>query len=194
MNAHGGTFASRIRSKARQMAIGAPILFAAFMVSPPGGLAQAPEAQNQQPESQREQAQQPAFPSLPDGPGRDTLIRICGSCHSPDNVTLHGQSREDWQATLAKMAGYGMSASDEDLNEILDYLAKNFPKPPLAKINVNKATPVELELGLRISSKEAKALVEYRTKNGNFKSLDDLRKVPGIDAKKIAENKDRLVY
>jgi len=163
------------------MVIGAPILLAAFVFSPVFTPAQAQE-------------QQPAFPILPSGPGKETLVKICGSCHSPDNVALHGQSREDWQATLAKMVGYGMSASDEELNEVLDYLAKNFPKPPPAKINVNKATAVELELGLGISSKQAKALVEYRTKKGNFKSLDDLRKVPDIDNKKVIENKDRLIY
>ena len=39
---------------------------------------------------------------------------------------------------------------------------------------------------------QAAAIIEYRTKNGNFKSIDDLKKVPGIDPAKIDAKKDRL--
>ena len=60
-------------------------------------------------------------------------ISACGSCHSPEKVVTQGQSREDWEATLAKMAAFGMSATDDELSEILDYLAKNFPKPQNTK-------------------------------------------------------------
>jgi competence protein ComEA len=109
-------------------------------------------------------------------------------------VVTQGQSREDWEATLAKMAAFGMSATDDQLSEILDYLAKNFPKPQNTKIDVNKATALEIELTLGLTSREAKSIVEYRVKNGNFKSIDDLEQVPDIDDKKLVEKKDRLAF
>ena len=37
-------------------------------------------------------------------------------------------------------------------------------------------------------------MIAYREKNGLFKSVDDLKKVPGIDAKKIDAKKDRLYF
>jgi competence protein ComEA len=41
---------------------------------------------------------------------------------------------------------------------------------------------------------EAAAIIEYRAKNGPFKSIEDLKKVPGIDAAKIEARKDRLTF
>jgi competence protein ComEA len=137
---------------------------------------------------------QDEYPDLPQGPGRDTVIRVCGSCHAADNVVSHGQSREDWEATVGTMAGFGMSASDEEVADILDYLAKNFPKPAASKVDVNKATAVDLELELGFSTKDAEAIVGYRKKNGDYKSFEDLKKVPDMDQKKLDENKDRLTY
>ena len=144
--------------------------------------------------AQREPAKPQEVPALPDGPGKDTVIELCSGCHAPDNVVIHGQTREDWEGTLSKMVAYGMVGTDDQINEILDYLAKNFPKPPASKINANKATAVEIELALGLSTKEAKTIVEYREKNGEFKSFDDLKKVPDVDAKKLADKKDRLVF
>jgi competence protein ComEA len=37
-------------------------------------------------------------------------------------------------------------------------------------------------------------IVEYREKNGPFKSIDALKKVPGVDAAKIEAKKDRLAF
>ena len=37
-------------------------------------------------------------------------------------------------------------------------------------------------------------LVKYRAEHGNFKSIDDLKKVPGIDPAKIEAKKDVLIF
>jgi competence protein ComEA len=37
-------------------------------------------------------------------------------------------------------------------------------------------------------------VLAYRAKNGNFKSIDDLKKVPGIDPAYIESKKDRLAF
>ena len=149
----------------------------------------ATPAPAQQP-AQKEQSQ--THPELPAGPGRDTLIRVCSSCHSPDNVIANGQDRSGWENTITKMAGFGAVASDDEFTEILEYLVKNFPAN--APINVNKATASQLESGLGFTSAEAEAVVQYRGKNGDFKTIDDLKKVPDLDAKKVDAKKDRLTF
>lgn len=139
-----------------------------------------------------QQASSQVHPELPPGPGKDTLIRVCSSCHSPDNVLANGQDRAGWENTITKMAGFGAVGTDEDFSEILEYLVKNFPAD--APLNVNKATSAQLVSGLGLTSAEADAVVAYRKKNGDFKTVDDLKKVPDVDAKKLDAKKDRLVF
>jgi competence protein ComEA len=152
----------------------------------------ATPAQAQQPAQQQQSQTHPQHPELPAGPGKDSLIRVCSSCHSPDNVIANGQDRSGWENTINKMAGFGAVASDEEFTEILEYLVKNFPAN--APINVNKATAAQLESGLGFTTVEAEAVVQYRGKNGDFKSIDDLKKVPDLDAKKVDAKKDRLAF
>ena len=40
----------------------------------------------------------------------------------------------------------------------------------------------------------AGAVVKYRQANGPFKSVDDLKKVAGVDVAKIEARKDRFVF
>lgn len=140
-------------------------------------------------------SQQPAhaYPELPDGAGKDTLIKVCGQCHSPDNVIANGRDRAAWEEEITKMAGFGAQGTDEEFTAILDYLVKNFPGTP-PTIQVNKATVAQLETGLALTAAEAGAVVDYRKQNGDFKKIDDLKKVPDVDAKKIDAKKDKLVF
>jgi competence protein ComEA len=129
---------------------------------------------------------------LPGGPGRETLIRVCGACHSAENVAGMAKTREEWGAVVGEMAADGAQGTEEEFNQIVDYLAAHFPKTP--KINVNKAAANDLMSGLELSAKEAEALVHYRQEKGSFKSVEDVEKVPGLDAKKIEAKKDRLEF
>ena len=52
----------------------------------------------------------------------------------------------------------------------------------LAAVNVNTATQEQLETLNGIGPAKAKAIIEYRSKNGAFKTVEDLDKVPGIGA------------
>ena len=59
------------------------------------------------------------------------------------------------------------------------------------KININKATIDELKTLNGIGEAKAKAIIEYRTKNGLFKSIEELKNVSGISETiyvKIKEN------
>ena len=133
------------------------------------------------------------YPELPAGAGRDTTIRVCSKCHSPDNVISNGQDREGWEATITKMAGFGAAATDDEFSAILEYLVKNFP-PATDKVHVNQATSAELQAGLGLTTAEGDAVVDYRKKNGDFKTIDDLKKVPNVDAKKLDAAKAKIAF
>jgi competence protein ComEA len=49
-----------------------------------------------------------------------------------------------------------------------------------AVVNINTATKEELTTIKGIGDKRAQEIIDYRKKNGDFKSVDELEKVPGI--------------
>ena len=129
--------------------------------------------------------------TLPDAPGEETFVMVCSMCHSPDAVIGKQGSRQWWQSKVTEMLQESTDIPASDVDTIIAYLAKNFP---IVKINVNKASAKDLETGLELTSKESEAIVQYREAKGNFKTLDDLKKVPGLDAVKIESKKDRLEF
>ena len=134
-----------------------------------------------------------AFAQLPDGPGKDATLQLCGNCHEATIVQQHRQSRDEWVATIQKMMAAGAQGSEDQFMAVLQYLTKNFG-PAAAKISVNQAGAAELESGLGLTAGEAAAIVTYRTDKGPFKAVDDLKKVPGLDFKKIEAQKDRIAF
>lgn len=54
-----------------------------------------------------------------------------------------------------------------------------------AAVDINTATQSQLESLSGVGPKKAQAIIEYRKKNGAFKSVDDLDKVPGFGAKTV---------
>ena len=61
-----------------------------------------------------------------------------------------------------------------------------------AAVNITTATPGELDGVKGIGPSKAQAIVDYRTKNGPFKSVDDLKNVKGFGDKSITKLKDEL--
>ena len=129
----------------------------------------------------------------PDGPGKDTMLQVCGNCHTADIIQGHRQSKDEWIATIQKMMMVGAQGTEEQFTAVLEYLSKNFG-PAAPHINVNRATAAELENGLGLSAKEAAAVVKYRSDKGSFKAVEDLKKVPDLDFKKIETQKDRIDF
>lgn len=62
----------------------------------------------------------------------------------------------------------------------------------LAAVNINTASQGELDGVKGIGPSKAQAIIDYRTKNGPFKSLDDLKNVKGFGDKSIAKLKGEL--
>lgn len=59
-------------------------------------------------------------------------------------------------------------------------------------ININKATETELETLNGIGPSLALKIIEYREKNGKFKTVDDIKNVPGIGENKFNNIKDYI--
>lgn len=61
-----------------------------------------------------------------------------------------------------------------------------------AKVDINSASESDLQKVKGIGPAKAKAIVEYRKKNGNFTSVNELAKVKGFAAKSVAALKDEV--
>ena len=59
-------------------------------------------------------------------------------------------------------------------------------------ININAADKEELETLDGIGEKTAQAIIDYRTYNGLFKSVDELAAVKGIGAKRLDAIRDKV--
>jgi quinoprotein glucose dehydrogenase len=75
----------------------------------------------------------PSAPShLPPGPGHDLTVRVCSACHSPDLAAGQHLSAQEWNSLVQNMSARGAVATDEEFDQITDYLTKSFPRstPP----------------------------------------------------------------
>jgi competence protein ComEA len=131
--------------------------------------------------------------TLPDGPGKAELQKVCGLCHQAERSAAVRLTREGWEGVINDMIARGARGTDEEFAAILDYLSKHFLGEAARPLNINKATNIDLETVAGLTRKEAAALLEWRQKAGVCKSLEDLKKVPGLDYKKIEARKDYLL-
>lgn len=60
------------------------------------------------------------------------------------------------------------------------------------KVNINTAGVEELAKLQRVGPKVAADIVEYRQKNGHFKTIEDLKRVKGVGDKVFELNKDAI--
>ena len=126
---------------------------------------------------------------FPEGPGKTALFKVCSECHGAESAVGHLKTRQEWSKTLDEMAAQGAQGTDEEWNQILEYLDKNF-----SLIFVNKADAKQLANTMDISEATADAIVKYRDEQGRFATIEDLKKVSGLDAAKLDARKDRFVF
>ncbi len=60
------------------------------------------------------------------------------------------------------------------------------------KININTANLEELKTLNGVGDAKAKSIIEYREKNGGFKSIDDIKNVTGITEKMFEKIKEQI--
>jgi len=118
--------------------------------------------------------------------GKAVFERVCSKCHKLTGTLAQRNSRERWSTIIDDMVAKGAEASDAEIDQIIDYLAKSLG----AKVNVNKATADEIAGTLELSKADAAAIVAYREKNGAFKGIDELRKVVAA----VEDKKERIEF
>ncbi len=129
--------------------------------------------------------------TLPEGPGKDVTEKMCSACHGLQNVIKARMTKDGWTAMVDDMVARGAEGTDDEIEKVTNYLAANFSP---RKVNVNKAAAEDLVSALGIATADASAIVSYRTGKGKFKDLQDLTKVPGINARKIVISKDFIEF
>ena len=88
-------------------------------------------------------------------------------------------------------------------NEFLEYISSGFgnndvieEKNGIAiggeKVNINTAKQTELETLPGIGPSTAQKIIDYRTKNGLFETIEDIQNVKGIGDGKFEEIKDNM--
>jgi competence protein ComEA len=130
---------------------------------------------------------------FPEGPGKDVTVRLCGTCHPAERSAAVRLTRDGWRDVIAKMVALGAQGSDAERAAVLDYLSTSFKGEAPKPVNLNTASTIDLESVAGLLRKESAALLAYRTKHGPCKALEDLKKVPGLDFRKINRRRDRLV-
>lgn len=60
---------------------------------------------------------------LPDGQGKALVQSACTQCHGIDVIVRQPRSRDDWTEVVSRMVGNGAQLSDEDYNQVVQYLA-----------------------------------------------------------------------
>lgn len=123
------------------------------------------------------------------GEGRDAVAFMCVPCHGVLPAVAQRRTALGWTFIVEDMRVKGAKGSDEQAEAAAQYLSEHF-----AAVNVNTATAEELVKIAELSAEDASAIVAFRGDARPFKSYTDLKKVPGVDPKRLAAAKPRLVY
>jgi competence protein ComEA len=117
------------------------------------------------------------------------VIAMCSGCHGLDTSVAQRRTAKEWQALVQAMVALGAPGTKDDAAKAVSYLSWRY-----GRVNVNSATEEELARVLEIPVAQAAAIVEFRNHEGGLKSLDDLKKVPGIDAADLGRKQDRIIF
>ncbi|MDF0728558.1 helix-hairpin-helix domain-containing protein [Cytobacillus sp. S13-E01] len=80
----------------------------------------------------------------------------------------------------------------EEVGEVTQLLVSDPKFEGDEKISINKATIVELQTLPGIGEAKAMAIIEFRERNGPFKSVDDLLQISGIGEKTLEKFRDKI--
>jgi competence protein ComEA len=137
----------------------------------------------------------PAFAQLPDGPGKPIIERSCDGCHRAAAMVDYHKTPEEWDTIVRRMIGRGAQVQGGEVDTLISYLSKSFPKiEDASKLNVNKATADQLVTVMGLTPEEAKAVVDYRDRHGNYRVWGEMLVIYGVDGRKVQAAKDKISY
>jgi competence protein ComEA len=118
------------------------------------------------------------------------MQRACTKCHSLNATTRQRNSKDRWQDIIDNMISRGAELTDPEADKLIDYLATHLGP----RVNVNKASAADIAKVLGVTQEIGAAVVEYRTKHGAFKSIEDLKAVPVLTGKDIDGKKGDIEF
>jgi competence ComEA-like helix-hairpin-helix protein len=127
--------------------------------------------------------------SAPSPPVKESLQRVCVTCHALEQITSSRRSRSQWEDLINRMIERGAKGTDEEFTVVFDYLVGQY-----GRVNVNTATADEMAQVLGLPAKEAESIVTHRQTNGKFDGFDALMKVPDVDREKLERSRDAISF
>jgi competence protein ComEA len=116
-----------------------------------------------------------------------SLEIVCGKCHSLELVMDTPMGYDNWHDTVQKMVDQGADGTDDQFDDVMDYLHRT-----MTTIDVNHAEVGELEIVLDVPEAVATAIIARRAAR-KFADLADLKSVPGVDGPTL-DGKARLIF
>ena len=68
-------------------------------------------------------------------PVKESLQRVCVTCHALEQITSSRRSRSQWDDLINRMIERGAKGTDEEFTVVFDYLVGQY-----GRVNVNTAT------------------------------------------------------
>jgi virginiamycin B lyase len=72
-------------------------------------------------------------PALPEGPGKELVEAVCTACHTLERVVAKRGTKAEWQDKVLEMLQEDPDITQQERDQIVEYLAKNFPPKAAAK-------------------------------------------------------------
>jgi len=147
--------------------------------------------------------------------GGTAVVQVAGAVRRPGVYRLRADRRVDdavrgagGPTAKADLAGVNLAAKVSDGQQVIVPAAGGADgagttaapagaaggagAAPGPKLNLNLATPEQLDQLDGVGPATAQKIVAYRQAHGGFRSVTELDQVPGIGEKKLAALKDRL--
>jgi mono/diheme cytochrome c family protein len=68
-------------------------------------------------------------PPLPDAPGKEVVVQNCAGCHDLNLISTQRKTPAEWEATVNRMIGNGVTLDENQFDQVVAYLGKNLGKP-----------------------------------------------------------------
>jgi competence protein ComEA len=141
----------------------------------------------------------------PDDRVEDLVIKAGGFTpdSDPSRLNLAVKLHDEMQVVVPARSPSGTASPSGGITLAPDSVANQAtttkgkgatPTPTPGKMNINTASADELENLPGIGEVLAQRIVEYRTKNGPFKMLIDLKKVQGVTNATLDKVKDLIIF
>jgi cytochrome c5 len=137
----------------------------------------------------------PAGLKLPEGSGKEVILKACSACHIPDSFVNYRHTPDEWQSIIARMSQrVAASTTKADIENVLKYLTVNFPKTEDAsKVNMNKAEAKDIQ-AIGFTPEETEAIIAFRRAHGDFRDWGEMLVIYGVDGRKVDALKDHMSF